>query len=114
MTKTQNRAVLIKNPRLVFVILTILGFILLNIARVQTESIKDHIVELTISRGALLEILTTLPFIFIYLILINLVIFYFGRINNFVFNSATIDFVGKYNKSISKNEIKEIRLVKNK
>lgn len=114
MTQLKMNALLIKSPKILFIILAILGCVFLYFIRVEMLGFEDRISEITHSKGALLVIITVVPFIFIYFTLVYVVINFFTKINTVIFNNESIDFIGKIKTHINKKDVKEIRLIKNK
>lgn len=112
--KVDSTSLLIQNPKLLFMIFTVLGFLSGYLAKLQIRPIHNYIGDVISAKGALLEIITTLPFIFVYIIIVYVIINYFARIKTIHFNESELVFIGKFSRVITKNEVSEIRFVKNK
>src|SRR5690606_22922289 len=101
MLKIETNSLLIKNP-------TILGFICLYLVRLVISPYQQNIGKVINAKGALLEIITITPFLFLYLLIIYYIVKYFAKKKSIFFNDEEILFIGKFKKKIKRSEELEV------
>lgn len=114
MLKIETNSILIKNPKILFIYSTILGFICLYLVSLVISPYQQNIGKVINAKGALLEIITITPFLFLYLFIINYIVKYFAKKKSIFFNDDEIIFIGKFNKKIKRSEVLEVHFVENK
>ncbi|ASW74477.2 hypothetical protein IQ37_13305 [Chryseobacterium piperi] len=103
----------IKNPKLQFLVFAVLGFAVMFLFRILIEPYKAEIGLITRTRNAFLEIIVTLPFLFLYLFLVYTYFSYTAKIKKIAFTAETLKFEGNKIIPLPKKSIQEIHIIEN-
>ena len=79
---SESNSILIKSPKILFISFTIVGFISLYFLRLLINPYKTTIEEFIRAKGTLLEIIITLPLVFLYAIVIYSIISYITKVKS--------------------------------
>lgn len=111
---SESNSILIKSPKILFISFTIVGFISLYFLRLLINPYKTTIEEFIRAKGTLLEIIITLPLVFLYAIVIYSIISYITKVKSIIINEHEIIFKGNFDRKIKIKDIYEIKLIENK
>ncbi|SDJ91880.1 hypothetical protein [Chryseobacterium jejuense] len=104
---------LIKNPKVKFIIFVIIGFAFMLLFRNIIAPYKNDIGIITRTKNAFLEILVTLPFLFLYCSLVYLYFYFTSGIKVIELTRDALTFKGSQQFILLKKQIHEVHVVEN-
>ena len=111
--RINNKTIFVISPTIQFIIYMLIGFLFLFICRSALQPYKQTLASFTNSKGALLEIISTIPFVFTYLTIIYFVFNAITRIKEIEFNEENLIFKGTIKTILNKKSIKKIYFFEN-
>ncbi|MCQ9640017.1 hypothetical protein MP478_11530 [Chryseobacterium sp. WG14] len=104
---------LIKNPKMKFIIFCVSGFAFMLLFRNIMEPFKNDIGVITRTGNVFLEILVTLPFLFLYCFLVYLYFYFTSGVKTIELSADTLIFKGSGQIILPKKKVNEVHIVEN-